>query len=441
LFGILDGVRAFAAKAVDSRVVLAGVVAALLVSVSLAAATGSEATTSVATPRAALALSPRTALAGAVVSASFKGSSLPSATTLRSVVITWGDGTPPVVLHALAASPKHHYAHAGHYTVRARVTDSKGQSAVSSRSERVVTQDAYWDLFDGQSSSYQLEYTKLPLTTKSTDSVVSGTVENGLRCTAGMGVGPQHRLWILSYPSGCSAPFPAEIQVFRLPFNPSIPPLYTLTLPGSGDDDNLTFDRKGDAWVEDSYNKKIYEFQGPFTDNTTLAPILTLTLPDMTPSGLAVDSKGDLVVANVKSTGTHSIAMYRAPVTEASVPSFLKGLTQPGGLTFDGHGNLYASNNPTVGKGAAIVRYDAGDLKPGAKPGIVDRAGLKGVPYEANFAWDASGNLYVADCGSIANVRVYPLATKPFTSKLSPSVTHRDPSFNDAECAWGLAIG
>ena len=72
---------------------------------------------------------------------------------------------------------------------------------------------------------------------------------------------------------------------------------------------------------------------------------------------------------------------------------------------------------------------------------MVDKAGLKGDPYEANFAWDASGNLYVADCGSVANVRVYPLATEPFTSKLSPSVIHRDPAFDQVECAWGLAVG
>jgi hypothetical protein len=71
----------------------------------------------------------------------------------------------------------------------------------------------------------------------------------------------------------------------------------------------------------------------------------------------------------------------------------------------------------------------------------VDSAGLKGAPYAANFAWDASGNLYVADCGNAANVRVYPLATKRFSSKLSPSVTHRNASLKTIGCAWGIAIG
>jgi len=357
------------------------------------------------------------------------------------VTVTWGDGSPPVVLHTLAALPEHHYADAGKYTVRAKVTDSKGKSAVSSLAESVVIQNVYWDLFNGQSLSFQVEFAKLALTAKSTDTVISGTVGNGLRCTAGMTVGSQNRLWVLSYPSGCSAPFPAVIQVFSLPLNPSSTPLFTLALPGVGDDDNLTFDHKGNLWVEDYYNQKVYEFPGPFNSSAALVPSLTLSLPNMTPSGLALDAKGDLFVSNVTSTSTRSIAMYHAPISAASVPTFLKGLIQPGGLTVDPHGDLYASNNPANGKGAAIVGYDAGHLKPGATPSIVNRVGLKGMPYESNFAWDASGNLYVADCGSIANVRVYPLATMPFTSQLSPSVTHRDASFNQVECAWGLAIG
>jgi hypothetical protein len=153
-----------------SRGVLTGGIAVLVVATSLVAATRSGATTrpDAAHLRAALALTPRTALPGEVVFASFKGSSLPRGTHLRSVTITWGDGTRPVVLHKLAASPTHHYADAGRYTVRAKVTDSKGKSAVSSLAETVVIQNVYWDLFNGGSLSYQVEYTKLALTAKST---------------------------------------------------------------------------------------------------------------------------------------------------------------------------------------------------------------------------------------------------------------------------------
>jgi sugar lactone lactonase YvrE len=419
------------------RRVLVGVVAVFL----LASATGASARSNAARLKAALALTPSTALTRETVSASFKGSSVPRGTTLRKVTISWGDGTPPVALHKLTATATHHFAHAGQFTVKATVTDSKGKSVTTTRGEKVVVQDVYWDLFNGASLDYQLEYTKAPLTTKSTDTTITGDGSNGLRCTSGMGIGPQHRLWVISYPSGCSAPSPAEIQVFSLPFKPSSAPLFTLTLPGVGDANNLTFDRKGNAWVEDAYNNTVYEFPAPFTDNTTLVPSLTLVLPNMVPSGLALDANGDLFVANVQSTSTRSIAIYDAPITADSTPTFLNGLTSPGGLAFDKHGDLYASNNPLDGKGAAIVRYDAHQLTAGATPTLMDKVGLKGEPYEANFAWDASGNLYVADCGSVANVRVYPLAAKSFTAKLAPSVTHRNASFDDVECAWGLAIG
>ena len=416
--------------------VIAGVVATVLVVTSLAAATRSGVGS-----RIAVSLTPRTALAGGDVRASFRGTTLKHGTTLRSVTIKWGDGTRPVVLHKLTASPTHRYRYPGHYTVRVSVTDGKGVSGVVSIAERVVRQALYWDLFNGTSSDYQLQFTKLPLTAKSTDASVSGTAENGLDCTSGMDVDSKGRLFVISYPSGCSAPSPAEIQVFRLPFTASSKPVFTLALPGTGGVDNLTFDRKGNLWAEDRYRQKVYEFPAPFTDNTTLAPSLTLSLPDMTPSGLAFDPKGDLFVSNVSGTPARAIAMYDVPITADSVPTFLKGLDAPGGLTFDKLGNLYASNNPSDGKGAAIVRYNGPRFKPGATPSVVDTAGLEGIPYEANFAWDASGNLYVADCGTVANVRVYPLATKPFTSKRSPSVTHRDAAFDQDECAWGVAVG
>jgi len=381
-------------------------------------------------------------LSGSVVSASLGRTELPRGTKLRSATINWGDGTHATVLSSLRRPATHTFAHAGHFTVRVKITDSTGQSLVTSRRETVVTQTAYWDLFNGTSLSYQVEYTQLPLTRTSSDTLVSGTVGNGLRCTAGMGVGPQHRLWIISYPNGCSNASPAVIQVFSLPFATASTPLFTLTIPGTCDCDNLTFDREGNVWVEDYYFRKVYEFTGPFTSNTTLVPSVTLSLPSgVVPGGLAVDKNGDLFVANVKSAGTQSIAIYRAPVTNVSVPTFLDGLTGPGGLTFDTRGNLYASNNPAGGKGAAIVRYDARNLKTGATPSVVDPAGVTWNAYEANFAWDASGNLYVADCGSASNVRVYPLATKRFGSKLAPSVIHRNASINSEQCVWGLAVG
>jgi DNA-binding beta-propeller fold protein YncE len=167
---------------------------------------------------------------------------------------------------------------------------------------------------------------------------------------------------------------------------------------------------------------------------------MTLTNGITVPSGIAVDAAGDVFVANVPSGGTNSIAVFHAPVSNATVPTFLNGLTGPGGLIFDTQGNLYASTN--ANNAGAIVRYNANNLGNGATPNIIDAAGLAGQnPYEANFAWDAEGNLYVADCGNQASVRVYPTGTSQFSSSLAPSVNYTTPPVTATDCAWGIAIG
>src|SRR6202035_817902 len=129
-----------------------------------------------------------------------------------------------------------------------------------------------------------------------------------------------------------------------------------------------------------------------------------------------------------------------APISPSTVPTHLNGLSMPGGLIFDRLGNLYALTNPPKGHGAGIVRYNSNHVGQGARPSIVDAKGLSGTPYESNFAWDGAGNLYVADCGNHASIRVYPLAASPFSARLAPSVQHTKASLSYIGCAWGIAI-
>ena len=74
--------------------------------------------------------------------------------------------------------------------------------------------------------------------------------------------------------------------------------------------------------VEDGQNEKVFEFPAPFTDNTTLVASLTLSLPDMRPSGLAFDAKGDLFVSNEVLNGT--VSEFLPGSTVASVTSRAK---------------------------------------------------------------------------------------------------------------------
>ena len=215
--------------------------------------------------------------------------------------------------------------------------------------------------------------------------------------------------------------------------------MLSFSLPGAGDYDNLTFDHGGNLWVEDEFNSSVSEFTGPFTSSGPLTAATTLTTGINHPSGVAVDAAGDVFVANVTSSGTNSIAVFHAPVSNATVPTFLNGLRGPGGLIFDSQGNLYASTNANLA--GAIVRYNANNLGSGAMPNIVDPTGLATQnPYESNFAWDAEGNLYVADCGDQASLRVYPTATSPFSSTLG-FLNYTTPPVTTIDCAWGIAIG
>lgn len=420
------------------------VAAVLAASTALGASSALGAGRRSAGPTAALALSPPRAFAGQLVVAHVYGTVVPAGTTVRRLTINWGDGSRVASLGGLASTPAHRYARPGRFVVSVTLVDSAGQSSRASRVELVAhAQRLYWDLFNGDGPQYQLESASLPLSARSATTAIPGTTGNKLQCTSGMAVDARSRLFVLGYPNGCSAPMSATIQVFALPVNTSSTPIFTLALPGLGDDDNLAFDHRGDLWVEDAYGNAVYEFRGPFASSTKLFPALTLTRGIRMPSGIAVDARGDLFVSNGTSAGARSIAVFRAPVTSAAAPTFLNGLQSPGGLIFDARGDLYASNNPSSGKGSALVRYNANHLGNGASPSIVDRAGVGGIhgrPHAANFAWDALGNLYLADCGNEASLKVYPLGTAAFGPRLSPSLVFTNHAITSLGCVWGIGV-
>jgi PKD repeat protein len=386
--------------------------------------------------KASLVLSPTRSIIDQRVVADIHKSTVPQGTTFKKATIAWGDGNKTTVT-SRQAKPSHHYSHAGKFTVTATVTDSRGKSAHASRTETVFTQHVYWTLFNGQSLSYMLESARLPLKTTSHDLEITGTSHNQLRCTAGMTV-HGGRVWVLTYPSGCSTPYPAQIAVFAPPVTQSSAPVLTFNLPGSGAVDHIRFDNAGHLWASDAYNNAVYEFKGSFASSRSLTAAVTLTNGISKPGGVAIDSAGDVFVSNTTSTGTHSIAVFHAPVSASTTPTFLNGLTGPGGLIFDTKGNLYASSNP--GGQGAIVRYNKGHMGAGSHPSVVDATGPNHAQYEADFAWDAAHNLYDADCGSNPSIRLYHLSTARFTSSLRPSVVYTNSSLKSICCAWGIAI-
>ena len=299
-------------------------------------------------------------------------------------------------------------------------------------------QNVYWTLFGATSiPNPQIQHTTLPLTSKSKAASIFGDSNNQLNHSSSMAVDKSHQLWVLLADENSFEPGTA--LVFKLPLKSSSVPIYTFVLSETYDPDHLAFDNTGNLWINSHNNGTAFEYTGPFTKSGTLSPaqIITNGLGGNT-SGIALDTSGNLYVSKFDSSGTDSIAVFAAPITESEHPYYLNGLTTPGGLMFDAQGNLYASSNN--GTDPAIVRYNSDDLQSGDTPSIVDTTGLYPLAYEANFAFDAAGNLYDADCGGSAHIFAYPTGSQQFSSTLAPSAQYTDFYIQRTDCVWGIAV-
>jgi hypothetical protein len=291
----------------------------------------------------------------------------------------------------------------------------------------------YWDTFSGTPAP-QIDEVNLPLTTGSTPTTVSYSAGNNLDFSNGMAFDSSGRLWVLSFPPGGGS---ETAEVFTPPVGASSTAALTFTLSGVGDVSTIVFDASGNLWGADFADSKVYEYTGPFTTSGTLTPALTLTSGIDAASGLAFDSAGNLYVSNNGSSGSNSIAVFTTPISN-SASYFLDGVSQPGGLIFDSSGNLYVFN--AVNSGASLDRFNSNDLSSGATPSISDPAGLSGIPYGAAFAFDSSGNLYMADCGNEPSVKEYQTVSSSFSATEAPSVVFTSSAITNAGCVWGIAV-
>lgn len=296
-------------------------------------------------------------------------------------------------------------------------------------------QKVYWTLFAG--SQYpQVEIGAVPLTKKSKVVNVGSSAKNDLIYTSGVTF-HDNRLWILSF--GQSGGQPSSVLVFDLPLKDTSAPRYTFVLGNTNGADALAFDPSGRLWVSSPGYHTIVEYKGPFTKSGTLKPVKTINGGNFLSYAIAIDKAGALYAPVVNGSSNQSIAVLKPPYN--GKPYFLTGLAKSGGLAFDKNGNLYASINGTSPT-TALVRYNADNLKKGAKPNIVDSAGLPASSYLASLAFTAKGDLYVANCGNTgsAGIDVYPLGSKQFGSKLAPSVEYTNADIAGAGCAWGIAV-
>lgn len=295
-------------------------------------------------------------------------------------------------------------------------------------------QDVYWTLY-ADSTQPQVQFATAPLKKGSKAKSIPGNTYNALANTSGMRIDRLGRLWILTADAAISAT--NVLDVFDLPLTPKSVPKYQFVLSEAQQPKYLALDSSGNVWVN-SIGNMVLEYAGPFKKSGALRAKLKLTKGIKNPYGIAFDKHGNLYVANFASYGKSSVAIFSKPIKN-SKPKYLDGLYNPTGLIFDKKGNLYAMDDSTTAV-HAVVRYDGNELKPGAKPSVVNDHGLPGAFSPVDFALSGDGDLYLTNCSSYAGIIVFPTSTKAFTNTLSPSVIYTNSYTLGVGCAWGIAI-
>ena len=164
------------------------------------------------------------------------------------------------------------------------------------------------------------------------------------------------------------------------------------------------FDASGNLWVTDEGDNAVVEFaSSQLAASGSPTPAVTLGTNGSSlnkPTGLAFDASGNLWVANY---GNNTVVEFAAsqlaasgnPTPRATLSATAGSLSLPAGLAFDAAGNLWVAN-----AGNSIVEYPAGLLGATGSPAptVTLAGGILSNP--AGLAFDADGNLWVANEGT-----------------------------------------
>ena len=111
------------------------------------------------------------------------------------------------------------------------------------------------------------------------------------------------------------------------------------------------------------------------------------------PVGVTTDSAGNAYVAYGNGT------IYRTPNGGGTPVEIASGLTNPHQMAIDGAGDLYAADSESGGSGAGeIIAFAGASTSSGL---ISAKTLISGLNNPKGLAVDASGNLYIAEAGSV----------------------------------------
>lgn len=132
------------------------------------------------------------------------------------------------------------------------------------------------------------------------------------------------------------------------------------------------------------------------------------TKPILSPSGLALDAKGNLYVAN---TGGSNILVYNPNYVQLTGKTISQGVADPSAVAFDSLGNLWIANLVPSNGGAlgSVAQYN---VSTGQQTGVVITQNIWNPGY---MAVDGLDNVWVTNNGSYLTVYGSILAYAPPT--------------------------
>jgi hypothetical protein len=170
----------------------------------------------------------------------------------------------------------------------------------------------------------------------------------------------------------------------------------TVINSGFTNPEGVAVDSSGDVFVADYGSGKVFEIVAVNGVVSSSSTVNTLAAPSggyHSPQGVAVDSSGDVFVADSFNNAVYEIVAVSGAVSSSStVNTLASGITEVSSVALDGSGNVYVSSFDTndVYK---LTANGSGVVPNGSTPVVL----ASGFSEPEGVAVDGNGNVFVAD--------------------------------------------
>jgi hypothetical protein len=260
-----------------------------------------------------------------------------------------------------------------------------------------------------------LEFNQVELHTSNQSNALA-TVTAGIANPSAIAFDPKGDLVVANCLIGCGNGNSTDLlSIYTPPYN-GLPQIVT---NGVMSPRNLLFDASGNLYVAECLvcnvggTDNVTQYAAPFS--TSSAPAFAITSGVSRPGALALDSLGDLFVAN---PNNNQVRVYTAPLGSSSTPfvTIASNLNDPAAMALDASRNLYVANFNNASVTVYAPPYSALKVKLASTLANVD-----------GLALDASGDVFVANCnvgcGNGANPDAVTEFAPPLTNISTPGRT------------------